>query len=277
MNKIYKVIWSKAKNCFVVASELAKNHTKSPRNAVVGSEFEDNIMLSLCNSAVCSPVFSTGFIQPVKVNQVGSLPNVENYDFKITVAAIVKNEAKNVPTWVKAAKSCADEIVVVDTGSTDGTVERFAEYGIECYHYEWQDDFAAAKNYMISLCHGDWIVLLDGDEWFREDCNVRKAIAKHHGNPIVKAIISDWICLDTTRNNTIMFSGGAVRAFRNQPDVRYFRKVHENLTIQYENFVFEPELKLYHTGYSGDVNRSKHERNLRCWNLMFLIILQHLG
>ena len=104
---------------------------------------------------------------------------------------------------------------------------------------------------------------------FRDGCDVRKAIAKHHGNPIVKAIISDWICLDTTRNNTIMFSGGAVRAFRNQPDVRYFRKVHENLTIQYENFVFEPELKLYHTGYSGDVNRSKHERNLRIMRTMF--------
>ena len=270
MNKIYKVIWSKVKNCYVVASELAKNHTKSPKSSIVGSvELENKIAHSLMNSAVCVPIISTDFIVPVATSLATSIGKKINQSFKITVAAIVKNEAENVPTWVEAARSCADEIVVVDTGSTDGTVERFADYGIKCFHYDWDDDFASAKNYMISLCHGDWIVLLDGDEWFREGCDVRKAIAKHHGNSITKAIIADWICLDKDRGNVVMFSGGAVRAFRNQPDVRYFRKVHENLTIGYENFAFEPEFKMYHTGYSGSVNRSKHERNLRIMRTMF--------
>lgn len=261
MNKIYKLIWSKVKNMWVVASELAKSHTKSPNSGIVGvaslASLESKINMDL----------SKGFVAGVfpMVNR----PVAKLSDFKITVAAIVKNEAENVPTWVQAARSCADEIIVVDTGSTDGTVEKFADYGIKCFHYDWNDDFASAKNYMISLCHGDWIVLLDGDEWFREGCDVRKAIAKHHGNPITKAIIADWICLDKDRNNVVMFSSGAVRAFRNQPDVRYFRKVHENLTIKYENFVFEPEFKLYHTGYSGNVNRSKHERNLRIMRTMF--------
>ena len=261
MNKIYKVIWSKVKNCYIVASELAKSHTKSPNSGIVGyaslAALESKINMDL----------SRGFV--AGVFPMVNTPVAKLSDFKITVAAIVKNEAQNVPTWVQAARSCADEIIVVDTGSTDGTVERFRDYGIECYHYDWNDDFASAKNYMISLCHGDWIVLLDGDEWFREGCDVRKAIAKHHGNPITKAIIADWICLDKDRNNAVMFSGGAVRAFRNQPDVRYFRKVHENLTINYENFVFEPDFKMYHTGYSGSVNRSKHERNLRIMRTMF--------
>lgn len=261
MNKVFKVIWSKAKNMWVVASELAKSHTKAPNSGIVGYaslaslEFKINMDLS------------KGFVAGVfpMVNR----PIAKFSDFKITVAAIVKNEAENVPTWVQAARSCADEIVVVDTGSTDDTVKRFKDYGITCYHYDWNDDFASAKNYMISLCHGDWIVLLDGDEWFREGCDVRKAIAKHHNNPVTKAIIADWICLDKDRGNAVMFSGGAVRAFRNQPDVRYFRKVHENLTINFENFAFEPEFKMYHTGYSGSVNRSKHERNLRIMRTMF--------
>ena len=261
MNKIYKLIWSKVKNMWVVASELAKSHTKSPNSGIVGvaslASLESKINMDL----------SKGFVAGVfpMVNR----PVAKLSDFKITVAAIVKNEAENVPTWVQAARSCADEIVVVDTGSTDGTVEKFADYGIKCFHYDWNDDFASAKNYMISLCHGDWIVLLDGDEWFREGCDVRKAIAKHHANPMTKAIIADWICLDKDRNNAVMFSGGAVRAFRNQPDVRYFRRVHENLTIGIENFAFEPDFKMYHTGYSGSVNRSKHERNLRIMRTMF--------
>ena len=272
MNKIYKVIWSKVKNCWVVASELAKSHTKSPKSGIVGEAvLGRSVLLSLYqgHSAVCVPVSDLNFVPVPSVVQDVPRTEAGKKDFRITVAAIVKNEAKNVPQWVEAARSCADEIVVVDTGSTDGTVERFADYGIKCFHYDWNDDFASAKNYMISLCHGDWIVLLDGDEWFREGCDVRKAIAKHHGNPVTKAIIADWICLDTTRNNSIMFSGGAVRAFRNLPDVRYFRKVHENLTIKYENFVFEPDFRMYHTGYSGDVNRSKHERNLRIMRTMF--------
>ena len=269
MNKIYKVIWSKVKHCYIVVSELAKNCTKSSKSYSLNSVLENNILLSLCNSAVCSPVFNTNIVVPATATNLNGFKNTDVKSFKITVAAIVKNEAKNVPQWVVSARSCADEIIVVDTGSTDDTVQRFADYGITCYHYDWNDDFAAAKNYMISLCHGDWIVLLDGDEWFREGCDVRKAIAKHHGNPVTKAIIADWICLDTTRNNTVMFSGGAVRAFRNFPEIRYFRKVHENLTIKYENFVFEPDFKLYHTGYSGDVNRSKHERNLRIMRTMF--------
>ena len=257
---------------WVVASELAKSHTKAPNSGVVGAiSLEKKVFLALCSRDYGESVslLNTGFVAGTVINPSAFVFQKEVKPFKITVAAIVKNEAENVPTWVQAARSCADEIVVVDTGSTDDTVKRFADYGIKCFHYDWNDDFASAKNYMISLCHGDWIVLLDGDEWFREGCDVRKAIAKHHNNPVTKAIIADWICLDKDRNNVVMFSGGAVRAFRNQPDVRYFRKVHENLTINYENFAFEPEFKMYHTGYSGSVNRSKHERNLRIMRTMF--------
>ena len=261
MNKVYKVIWSKAKNCYIAVSEIAKSRTKSPSAGVVGAISLENKVAMDLNRGFVAGAFSLD-------NPVFLSSRISD-DFKITVAAIVKNEAENVPQWVQAARSCADEIVVVDTGSSDSTVERFADYGINCFHYDWHDDFASAKNYMISLCHGDWIVLLDGDEWFRDGCDVRKAIAKHHKNPVEKAIIADWICLDKDRNNTVMFSGGAVRAFRNSPEIRYFRKVHENLTINYENFVFEPDFKMYHTGYSGSVNRSKHERNLRIMRTMF--------
>ena len=87
-------------------------------------------MLSLCNSAVCVPVFSTGFVAPIATNIATKAKKEWSKPFKITVAAIVKNEAKNVPQWVQAARSCADEIVVVDTGSTDGTVERFASLAV---------------------------------------------------------------------------------------------------------------------------------------------------
>ena len=143
MNKIYKLIWSKVKNMWVVASELAKSHTKSPNSGIVGS-----VSLASLESKINTDL-SKGFV--AGVFPMATLPAVKSSSFTITVAAIVKNEAENVPTWVQAARSCADEIVVVDTGSTDDTVKRFADYGIKCFHYDWHDDFASAKNYMISL------------------------------------------------------------------------------------------------------------------------------
>ena len=123
MNKIYKLIWSKVKNCWVVVSELAKSHTKSPKSSIAGfaslASLESQIHSQLMNGYVAG-------VFPMVNRPITNLSS-----FKITVAAIVKNEAENVPTWVQAARSCADEIIVVDTGSTDGTVERFADYGIK--------------------------------------------------------------------------------------------------------------------------------------------------
>ena len=77
---------------------------------------------------------------------------------------IVKNEKHNLPRCLDSAKPYVDEIIVVDTGSVDGTPEIAAEYGAKVSYFEWCDDFAAARNYAISQISGDWILMLDADE-----------------------------------------------------------------------------------------------------------------
>ena len=87
---------------------------------------------------------------------------------KISACVIVRDEEQNVGCWLDNMSKVADELVVVDAGSKDRTVELIREYGIEPHFFAWCDDFAAAKNYAISKATGDWILFLDADEYFAD-------------------------------------------------------------------------------------------------------------
>ena len=87
---------------------------------------------------------------------------------KISQAMIVKNEEKNIEKALSWGKGIVAEQIVVDTGSTDRTVEIAEKMGAKVVHFPWQDDFALAKNFAISQCQYPWIALLDADEYFEE-------------------------------------------------------------------------------------------------------------
>ena len=76
---------------------------------------------------------------------------------KISACVIVKDEEKNLPRWLDSVKRIAEEIVVVDTGSSDGTVAIAEAAGAKVYHFPWIDDFAAAKNFALAQASGDWV------------------------------------------------------------------------------------------------------------------------
>ena len=87
-------------------------------------------------------------------------------EISISQCMIVKNEEKNIRRALSWAKEIVQEQVVVDTGSTDRTVEIAESMGAKIFHFEWCDDFSAAKNYAIEQATGDWIAFLDADEYF---------------------------------------------------------------------------------------------------------------
>jgi glycosyltransferase involved in cell wall biosynthesis len=82
----------------------------------------------------------------------------------LSFVAIVKNEAQNLDRCLASVKPYVDELIVVDTGSTDETIAIAQQYGAKVSHFEWCDDFALARNYACSLASGDWILTLDADE-----------------------------------------------------------------------------------------------------------------
>ncbi len=86
----------------------------------------------------------------------------------ISLAMIVKNEEQYLGRCLESAAAMVDEIIVVDTGSTDRTIEIALEHRARVFHFKWCDDFSAARNYALKQVKGDWILVLDADEYFSD-------------------------------------------------------------------------------------------------------------
>ncbi len=82
----------------------------------------------------------------------------------VSVSMIVKNEEKDLARCLSSVKPFADEIVVVDTGSTDRTVEIAESFGASIHYFAWCEDFAAARNFALDRTHGEWVLHVDADE-----------------------------------------------------------------------------------------------------------------
>jgi GT2 family glycosyltransferase len=106
-----------------------------------------------------------------------SLPSTDHSSLpSVSLCMIVKNEEANLPACLKSAEGLFNEIVVVDTGSTDKTKEVSAQYGARVVDFPWQDSFAAARNESLRHASGDWIFWLDADDRLNEEN--RKALKR---------------------------------------------------------------------------------------------------
>ena len=185
---------------------------------------------------------------------------------KISACCIVKNEEKNLPIWLENMSEIADEIIVVDTGSSDNSVALAEKYGANVYFFRWVNDFAAAKNYAINQATGDWIFFLDADEYFTDKTLVKlPAIMKEfHKKKNVGCILCRLTNIDVDRNNALKDSFLQVRIFRNSSNIRYEGAVHEQLKNNGTNMdmVYNKDIEILHTGYSSSITASKARRNL---------------
>lgn len=143
---------------------------------------------------------------------------------KISAALIVKNEKDHIRD-VLSSLAGVDEIVVCDTGSQDNTVELARMFTDKVFtDYEWQDDFAAARNHALSKCTGDWVLSIDADEVLEEG-----------GLDKIRKIISE-ATPDQLHFSVEMTSKGSgqkhnlPRIFRNDGSVKWVGAAHESLS-----------------------------------------------
>lgn len=185
---------------------------------------------------------------------------------KISACYIVKNEAKNLAKSIKSLKNQVNEIVVVDTGSTDNTITVARKLGAKVYSFPWQDDFSKARNFALSKAKGDWLILLDADEYFTAKTagNIRQVIrqAKQADGLLIQMVNYD---VDKAEIQDYFYQ---LRIVRNQQGLHYEGKIHEELKLSdgksMKFFRITPEmLEIYHTGYASSVSRQKLERNLK--------------
>ncbi len=183
---------------------------------------------------------------------------------------IVKNEEARLGACLESAADLFDEIVIVDTGSTDKTKEVASRFRVRLADFPWCDSFAAARNECLRFAKGRWIMWLDADDRIdRENhAKLRKLFEK----------LGDGMGAYAMRVRSVMDSAGSafrlldqVRLFKNHPSVRWDYRVHEQ-TLPAVNraggHVRWTDIVIDHVGYQDvSVRRGKLERNLKLLEL----------
>ena len=187
---------------------------------------------------------------------------------KISACVITKNEEKNIGRWLDCMRQLADEMIVVDTGSTDATVELAQAAGAKVCHFSWCDDFAAAKNFALEQANGDWILFLDADEYFEPASLplVRQYILRYQPQRQVIGLMCHLLDFDQDQYDRLTRITYQARIFRCSPHIRYVGSIHETLQVQGvpgSRLQYVAAIRIYHTGYSSQGMRRKAERNLR--------------
>lgn len=172
---------------------------------------------------------------------------------KLSLTMIVRNEARCLTRCLESVRHVLDEIVIVDTGSTDTTVEIAARFNAKLAPFEWIEDFSAARNFALDRASGDWILVLDADE-YASPALAREIRDFTRGRPQIGRL---KIVSDFRRNNHAFRSQAFVsRLFPRGP--RFEGRIHEQLVSPLPRVNLQGEL--WHDGY---LERRKIDRNLK--------------
>jgi len=187
-------------------------------------------------------------------------------DQRISLCMIVKDEEAMLGRTLAAAAPHVDEIIVVDTGSTDRTVEIAESHGATILHHEWTGDFAAARNVSIEPATGDWILYLDADEVLVEgDGPKLRALA---GRTWREAFYLVWTNYTGDEGDGTAVQHNGLRMFRNRPQYRFEGRLHEQYAQHLPGFLRErlelTQVRVDHFGYLGVVRdeKAKSQRNI---------------
>lgn len=179
---------------------------------------------------------------------------------KLSLCMIVKDEESRLAKCLESARSAVDEMIVVDTGSADRTVEIAKSFGARVEHFEWCDDFSAARNYGLELAAGDWILQIDADEELEaEDIpNIRSVIERDDLDGVYAAIHhTEWGPSGEPQSAVFPYP----RLFRNRPEIRYQGLVHEFLT-NLDATTFEVQIRICHNrSRSNEEQKELRQRN----------------
>ena len=179
---------------------------------------------------------------------------------RVTAALIVRDEADVIEGCLSSLADVVDEIVLVDTGSTDDTIDRAQRFPVKLHHFQWGQDFSAARNYAIEQSSGDWILYIDADERL----DVCDPVAWH--SALADRSRAGWELRFYPRVGWTPYS--ELRLFRNDPRIRFSGVIHERVHDDVDQVCRSDHLTIgrctsaiRHLGYEGSV-RHKVSRNV---------------
>ena len=181
---------------------------------------------------------------------------------KISACYIVKDEAAELRRSLESIKGQVDEIVLVQTAECPAVRQAGEEFGARLLFFPWENDFAKARNFGLKEAKGDWLVLLDADEYFTKDtCRNLRQVVEKYGD-------KDALLVPLTNLGTegADMTAPALRLVRRQRGLAYVGRIHEELCVdglplQSWQLLGDRELHIEHTGYRAELSREKAERN----------------
>lgn len=180
---------------------------------------------------------------------------------RLSLCMIVKNEEQYLFDCLKSVEDVVDEVVIVDTGSEDSTLDIAEKFNAKIYHYPWKDDFSAARNESLKHATCEWILQLDADERL---CTESKAELKKRLKD--KKYMCVNVVIDSPKADQKKgHISRAHRLFRNIPGMKYSGRIHEQVSPAVmalkgkEGF---SSIKLIHLGYAKDEG-AMEEKSLR--------------
>jgi tetratricopeptide (TPR) repeat protein len=186
----------------------------------------------------------------------------------LSLSIIVKNEAKNLSNCLQSVQNFVDEIILIDTGSTDNTKEIAQSFGAKIYNYLWQDDFAQARNYALEYVTTEWVLVLDADEVLNPSVipHFQEAISQKYA--LVVNLIREEIGSLSSPYSQLS------RLFRRHPDIKFSRPYHaliDDAVLELQKkethwqIIDLPEVAIQHYGYQPDIiaSRNKTQRALK--------------
>lgn len=172
---------------------------------------------------------------------------------KFSLCMIVKNESAVLRRCLDSLKDIMDEIIIVDTGSTDDTKKIAAEYTPYLYDYVWNDDFAAARNFAFSKATGDYIYSADADEVLdRENQDKLKAL-KRAILPEVEIVQMIYVTEQINHPTENFTRDLRPKLFKRLREFTWIEPIHE--TINVNPVIFDSDIEVQHHPQGNHSNR----------------------
>ncbi len=190
---------------------------------------------------------------------------------ELSVCIITKNEAEKLKKCLKALAPYPWELVVVDTGSEDNSVEIAKQYGANICSFSWVDDFAAAKNYAIAQAKNEMVLVLDTDEYL-EPLDYKKLMRQVEANPraVGRIMRRNVFVADGEEKETVEY----IHRIFSKELYCYQGRIHEQVIRKdadpagedrWDHETYYTDLSIFHDGYSGteEERQKKAQRNIR--------------
>ena len=200
---------------------------------------------------------------------------MENRKARVSLCMIVRDEERNLAECLTPVAHLFDEIVIVDTGSSDATKEIALRFTPHVYDFQWCDDFSAARNEALKHATGDWIFWLDADDRV-SPANVERlaALFDMHLDEQPRVYYMDTTIQQVERSQDVFITSHP-RLFRRHPELKWRGRVHEQLRPEPAALGHEvvfTDIQIEHIGYQDrTLTERKARRKLRLLRMDYAI------